>query len=284
MSQLTPAINLKRLSQRLLFPALLLLSLIITACSDNISKNDKTIKVATAPGDFYDLFNEYIGPELSKAGYTIDLKVITDIVVPNVAVDEGSLEVNLFQHKPYMDEFNKTRKGALIPLVQVPTAPYGIYPGKLTEIAELYQGASIGIPSNVTNFSRGLWILEGLGWITIAENVEDRFHLNRNDIASNPYNLDIKEIEAAQMIRAKEDLDYAIINGKYALEAGIHFTDALYVEPSKHFVNWIVIHKKNRDSPWAKKIIEIVNSEGFRAYTNNRFPGYDLPLAWTENK
>lgn len=284
MSQLTPATHLKRLSQRLLFPALLLLSLLITACSDNIPENDKTIKVATAPGDFYDLFNEYIGPELSKAGYTIDLKVITDIVVPNVAVDEGSLEVNLFQHKPYMDEFNKTRKGALIPLVQVPTAPYGIYPGKLTEIEELYQGASIGIPSNVTNFSRGLWILEGLGWITIAENVEDRFHLNRNDIASNPYNLDIKEIEAAQMIRAKEDLDYAIINGKYALEAGIHFTDALYVEPSKHFVNWIVIHKKNRESPWAKKIIEIVNSEGFRAYTHNRFPGYDLPLAWTKNE
>lgn len=138
----------------------------------------------------------------------------------------------------------------------------------------------MGIPSNVTNFSRGLWILEGLGWITIKADAKDRFHLTKQDIASNPHNLDIKEIEAAQMLRAKPDLDYAIINGKYALDAGIHFTDALYVEPSRYFVNWIVIHERNQETTWAKKVIEIINSDGFKAYSSNRFPGYDLPLAW----
>src|SRR5699024_8226366 len=100
------------------------------------------------------------------------------------------------------------------------------------------------------------------------------------DIATNPHNLDIKEIEAAQMLRAKPDLDYAIINGKYALDAGIHFSDALYVEPSRHFVNWIVIHARNSETPWAKKVIEIVNSEGCKAYSRTKFPGYYLPLAW----
>ena len=169
-----------------------------------------------------------------------------------------------------MEEFNANQKANLIPLVQVPTAPYGIYPGNKQTVDEIEKGASIGIPANVTNFSRGLWILEGLGWITLNENVE------------NPYNLNIREIDAAQMLRAKPDLDYAIINGKYALDAGIHFTDALYIEPSRHFVNWIVIHNRNKETLWAKKVVEIINSDGFKAYSAQKFPGYELPLIWNQ--
>lgn len=257
--------------------------LTLSACFDPKSAAETSqnqLRISTAPGDFHDLVKEYLAPELQKSGFDVELLVITDTVVPNVAVEEGSLEMNLFQHRPYMEEFNRNKKGHLVPLVQVPTAPYGIYPARKQTIAELTEGSSIGIPSNVTNFSRGLWILEGLGWITIKEDAEDRFHLTKQDIATNPHNLDIKEIEAAQMLRAKPDLDYAIINGKYALDAGIHFTDALYVEPSRHFVNWIVIHARNSETPWAKKVIEIVNSEGFKAYSRTKFPGYDLPLAW----
>lgn len=257
--------------------------LTLSACFDPKSAaktSQNQLRISTAPGDFHDLVKEYLAPELQKSGFDVELLVITDTVVPNVAVEEGSLEMNLFQHRPYMEEFNRNQKGHLVPLVQVPTAPYGIYPARKQTIAELTEGSSIGIPSNVTNFSRGLWILEGLGWITIKEDAEDRFHLTKQDIATNPHNLDIKEIEAAQMLRAKPDLDYAIINGKYALDAGIHFSDALYVEPSRHFVNWIVIHARNSETPWAKKIIEIVNSEGFKAYSRTKFPGYDLPLAW----
>ncbi len=265
-------------------PILLLSSLLLlSACSDeaDIAESQQSLlRISTAPGDFYDLVNEYLAPELQKEGYNVELLIITDTVVPNIAVEEGSLEMNLFQHRPYMEEFNRNQKGHLLPLVQVPTAPYGIYPAKKTTIAELSEGASVGIPSNVTNFSRGLWILEGLGWITIKEEAEDRFHLKKQDIATNPYHLNIKEIDAAQMLRAKPDLDYAIINGKYALDAGIHFTDALYIEPSRHFVNWIVIHERHKNAPWAKKVIEIINSEGFKAYTKNQFPGYDLPLIW----
>lgn len=262
---------------------LLSFTLILTACFEAKAPNEHTtnkLRISTAPGDFHDLVKEYLAPELHKEGFEVELLVITDTVVPNVAVEEGSLEMNLFQHRPYMEEFNRNQKGKLIPLVQVPTAPYGIYPARKKTLDELTEGASVGIPSNVTNFSRGLWILEGLGWITIKEDAADRFHLTKRDIASNPYNLDIKEIEAAQMLRAKPDLDYAIINGKYALDAGIHFTDALYVEPSRYFVNWIVIHERHQESVWAKKVIEIINSEGFKAYSAQKFPGYDLPLAW----
>ncbi|UNM95725.1 MetQ/NlpA family ABC transporter substrate-binding protein [Ignatzschineria rhizosphaerae] len=287
MTKIEPSLP-KRLIQRIKQPLKVIFTLsallLITACSEEsqATKNHETtlLRISTAPGDFHDLVKEYLAPELAKEGYQVELLVITDTVVPNVAVEEGSLEMNLFQHRPYMEEFNRNQKGKLVPLVQVPTAPYGIYPAKKQTIAALTEGDSVGIPSNVTNFSRGLWILEGLGWITIKEDAPDRFHLTKRDIATNPYNLDIKEIEAAQMLRALPDIDYAIINGKYALDAGIHFTDALYVEPSRHFVNWIVIHERNKESPWAKRVIEIVNSEGFKTYSAQTFKGYDLPLAW----
>lgn len=277
-----------KISTKILLPIFAFVSILfLAACNDHSDKTKANnspalLKISTAPGDFYDLANEYLAPELAKAGYPTEVLVITDVVVPNVAVEEGSLDMNLFQHRPYMEEFNTNQKANLVPLVQVPTAPYGIYPGNKQTVEEIENGASVGIPANVTNLSRGLWILEGLGWITLNENAEDRFHLTTRDIVENPYHLNIREIDAAQMLRAKPDLDYAIINGKYALDAGIHFTDALYVEPSRHFVNWIVIHERNKETPWAKKVIEIINSDGFKAYSAEKFPGYDLPLIWNQ--
>lgn len=105
------------------------LTLLLTACSDTDKTAENTqnlLRISTAPGDFHDLVKEYLAPELKKEGFDVELLVITDTVVPNVAVEEGSLEMNLFQHRPYMEEFNRNQKGKLIPLVQVPTAPYGI--------------------------------------------------------------------------------------------------------------------------------------------------------------
>ncbi|UNM95723.1 MetQ/NlpA family ABC transporter substrate-binding protein [Ignatzschineria rhizosphaerae] len=259
---------------------------IITACSDeantagNSANNKEVIKIGTSPGDFGDLVRDYLGPELEKAGYKVTLSEITDIVIPNVSVEEGSLDLNIFQHKPYLDEFNRNQKGHLIPLVQVPTAPYGIYSGKLKHLSEVKNGATIGIPSNVTNFSRGLLILENIGWITLRSDIEDRFQIGKHDIIDNPYNLELKEIEAAQVVRVRPDLDYAIINGNFALDAGIHFREALSTEPSKDFINWVVIHEKNSDTPWAKKVIEILESDDFKTYSATRFANYNLPLAW----
>ena len=274
--------SLKRGAQLLLLATPLLL----TACSDDASTaqaSENRIKIGTSPGDFADIVREYLAPELQKSGYQVELTEITDIVIPNVSVEEGALHLNLFQHRPYMEEFNRVRNGHLAPLVQVPTAPYGLYAGKKRSLDEIEKGATVGIPSNVTNFSRGLWILENLGWIELREDIADPFRIEKRDITQNPYQLEIKEIEAAQMTRARDDLDYAIINGNFALDAGIHFTEALTIEPSKYFVNWIVVHEKNLNTPWATAIVEIINSDGFKAYSQERFPGYNLPLAWEEN-
>ena len=264
--------------------------LVLTACSEaepdisakatpQTNLDQQTIRIGTSPGDFADMVRDYIGPELEKAGYQVTLKEITDIVIPNTGVHEGSLEVNIFQHKPYLDEFNENYNATLTPIVQVPTAPFGLYGGKLHSLDSVKEGATIGIPSNVTNFSRGLRILEALGWITLKEDI-DLFRVRKTDITSNPKNLKILEIEAAQMVRARQDVDYAVINGNFAQDAGIPFTDALYIEPSKHFVNWVVVKKADSDTPWAKTLIDIINSDGFKAYTQVHFPGYNLPLSW----
>lgn len=280
--------HLKKRAKQLFF--LFTTGLILTACSEaepdisakttpQTNPDQQTIRIGTSPGDFADMVRDYIGPELEKAGYQVTLKEITDIVIPNTGVHEGSLEVNIFQHKPYLDEFNENYNATLTPIVQVPTAPFGLYGGKLHSLDAVKEGATIGIPSNVTNFSRGLRILEALGWITLKEDL-DLFRVRKTDITSNPKNLKILEIEAAQMVRARQDVDYAVINGNFAQDAGIPFTEALYIEPSKHFVNWVVVKKADSDTPWAKTLIDIINSEGFKAHTQAHFPGYNLPLSW----
>ncbi|GGZ99725.1 hypothetical protein DC083_08805 [Ignatzschineria ureiclastica] len=270
--------------------------LILSACSDptnsgsnpNVQSQNhqnpsgKTIHIATTAGDFADFVRDYIGPELAKNGYPFTLAEISDGTIQNVSLNDGTLDINIFQHKPYLDEFNENYKTTLTPLVQVPTAPYGLYSGKIASLDQLKKGAKIGIPSNITNLARGLWILEQLGWIQLRADLPNRFRAITSDIASNPYQLQIVEIAGAQMVRARHDLDFAIINGNYAVDAGIPLTDALYIESSKHFINWAVVREDQVTAPWATLFTEIVNSAGFQKYIAENFAGYDLPLAWNK--
>lgn len=284
---------LKSIHQRLKTRSLLKVITIISttaifmACSDpsqTDSKNHHTAKtplhISTSAGDFADFVQDYIGPELEKAGYNVKLTTASDTKLQNISVAEGSVELNIVQHKPYLDEFNETHRTDLIPLVQVPTAPYGLYAGKLEILSDVTEGATIGIPSNVTNYARGLWILEQIGWIKVREDIPNRFRALASDITENPYQLKIIEIAGPQMIRAKKDLDYAIINGNYVVDSDMNLSDALHIESSKHFVNWVVVNEPNKNAPWAKKVIEIINSDGFKTYIAENFPHYDLPIAW----
>lgn len=287
--------------KRLFLGMTLLSSLFLAACSESSANNSgdshnrensalneentfiQELRFGASPGDFSDMIRDYLAPELKKAGYPVKLQEISDIVAPNIGVNEGSLDANLFQHKPYLDEFNRNFKATLTPVIQVPTAPYGIYPARLKTLSELKEGALIGIPSNITNFARGLHILANLGWITLKES-DDPLHITKKEIAENPYNLQILEIEAAQVVRALPDLDYAIINGNFAGDAGIPFTDALAIEQSKFFVNWIVVREADKDAPWVTILREIIDSAGFKAYAAERFAGYNLPPSWDEEE
>lgn len=267
---------------------LLLLSSLffITACSDNASPNSnqteatKTIRIISSPGDFADMIRNYIGPELQKKGYQYDLKESTNGILPNQSVVDGSADFNLFQHKPYLDEYNAQAKTNLYPLVQVPTAPLAIYKAKAKSLNDVKAGSKIAIPSNVTNFARGLRILESLGWIKLDPNA-DPIIVGQQDIIENPRQVEILAIDAPQVVRARNDVEYAIINGNFAQDAKIPDSDILQTEPGKLFVNWIVVAEQNKESDWAKAIIEIVNSQGYKDYVKANFPAfYNLPPAW----
>ena len=268
---------------------LLLLSsiFVITACSDNTTTEtnnsateQKTIKIISSPGDFADMIRNHIGPELQKRGYKYELRESTNGILPNQSVVDGSADLNLFQHKPYLDEYNAQAKTNLYPLVQVPTAPLAIYKAKSQSLDDVKAGSQIAIPSNVTNFARGLRILESLGWIQLDPNA-DPIIVGEQDIIANPKGVKILAIDAPQVVRARSDVEFAIINGNFAQDANIPDSDILRTEPGKTFVNWIVIADQNRESDWAKAIIDIVNSQGYKDYVKNNFPAfYNLPPAW----
>lgn len=262
-----------------------LFAMLIAACNDSTSSDKKTahnkpIHISTSAGDFADFVRLYIGPELEKEGYTVTLTEASESKLQNIGVAEGSIDFNITQHKPYLDEFNETHKTDLVTLVQVPTAPYGLYGGKLATLEDVKNGATIGIPANVTNYARGLWILEQLGWIQLRDDIPNRFRALASDISYNPHNLKIVEVAGPQMVRAKPDLDYAIINGNYVVDSEMDLSEALHIESSKHFVNWIVVNEPNKNAPWAKKVVEIVNSDGFKTFIDEKFPHYDLPISW----
>lgn len=264
---------------------LLLLSalLSLTACSDPAPKaqtTQQTVRLISSPGDFADMIRQHIGPELEKRGFRYQLSETTNGILPNQAVIEGSAEANLFQHKPYLDEYNAQVKGDLVPLAQVPTAPLAIYRARLSSLSDVKEGSSIGIPNNVTNFARGLRILESLGWIELDPNANP-ITVSEKDIIHNPQKVKIVAIDAAQVVRSRVDLDYAIINGNFAQDAKIPDEDILKTEPGKLFVNWIVVKDGQQNSDWAQALVEIVNSEDYKAYVKANFPAfYNLPPAW----
>ena len=249
--------------------------------ADN-SAAKKEIVFGTTVGDFGDMVKDQIQPELEKKGYTVKLVEFTDYVRPNLALAEGELDINIFQHKPYLDDFKKEHKLDIAETFQVPTAPLGLYPGKLKSLDEVKDGSSVSAPNDPSNFARALVMLNELGWIKLKDDV-DPLTASKNDIAENPKNIQIVELEAAQLPRSRADVDFAIVNGNYAMSSGMKLTEALFQEPSFAYVNWAAVKTADKDSQWLKDVTEAYNSDEFKAYAHKRFEGYKYPAAWGEN-
>lgn len=241
--------------------------------------NHPVIKFGATSGDFADQIKDGIKPILEKQGYKVELTEFTDYVRPNLALDEGSIDVNVFQHLPYLNEFKATRKLNLSELVEVPTAPFGVYAGKLKSLDNAPDGASVGVPNDPSNLARSLVILKDLGWIELDSAI-DPLTVSVKDIKSNKKNLKLIELEAAQLPRSRDDVDFAMINGNYAVSAGIPLTDALLIEPSFAFINWAVVKTENLDAQWAQDVKKAYESDAFQQYANKTFPGYKFPSFW----
>ncbi len=257
---------------------------ITVAANTDIDPEHTKIVIGTTEGDFADMVRNQVKGSLEAQGYEVELITFTDYVRPNLALADGDLDINIFQHKPYLDTFKVENNLDLIELFQVPTAPLGIYTGKKTTIEDAYKGMSVSAPNDPSNFARALVMMNDLGWITLKDNI-DPLTASKSDIADNSkYDIKIVELEAAQLPRARDEVDFAIINGNYATDAGIKLTDALYQEPSFAYINWSAIKSADASKKWVKDVTEAYNSDAFKKYAHDTFPGYKYPKIWNPSE
>ena len=253
-----------------------------SAAATGIDPNKPEIVIGTTVGDFGDMVTHSVKPQLEKQGYKVKLVEFSDYVRPNQALASGDIDLNVFQHKPYLDTFKKENNLDIVEVFQVPTAPLGIYPGKMTALNQVKDGTTVAAPNDPSNFARALVMMNELGWVKLKDNI-DPLTASKSDIASNPNNIKIVELEAAQLPRARSDVDFAVINGNYATSSGIKLTEALFQEPSYAYVNWAAIRTKDKDTQWVKDVTNAYNSNEFKQYAHTTFPGYKYPAIWNEH-
>ncbi|WP_415948660.1 MetQ/NlpA family ABC transporter substrate-binding protein [Streptomyces sp. KLOTTS4A1] len=235
---------------------------------------DGPLIVAASPTPHADILN-YVKDNLAKKeGLDLEVKEFTDYVQPNIATQDGSVGANFFQHKPYLDDFNKKNGTDLVWVNDVHLEPLGLYSKKVKNADELADGATLALPNDTTNEGRALKLLDAHGIIELK--ADAGLDATPADIAENPRNLKFKEIEAAQLPRSLADVDAAVINGNYAVEAGLSpESDALVSETAKGnpYANGLVVKKGQEDDPRVKKLAKLLNSDEVRKYLDDTFDG-----------
>jgi D-methionine transport system substrate-binding protein len=234
------------------------------------------LSVAATPVPHAEIL-EFVKPMLAEQGVELDVKVFTDYIQPNVQVNQKGMDANFFQHQPYLDEFNAGRGTNLVTVTGVHVEPFGAYSSKIKSLDELKDGGVVAIPNDPTNGGRALLLLQKAGLITLKEG--SKITATPRDIADNPKNLEFKELEAATLPRILNQVDVALINTNYALEAGLKPTkDALIIEGSDSpYVNILVARPDNKDSDAMKKLAAALTSEDVKDFINEKYQGAVVP-------
>ena len=218
---------------------------------------------------------------LKEKGYELEIKEYVDYIQPNLALESGDLDANYFQHLPYLESFNKENGTNLVSAGAIHYEPFGVYAGKTTSLDELQDGATIAVPNDTTNEARALLLLEAQGLIKLKEDAG--LTATKNDIVENPKNLQLYEVEAAQLPRVIGDVDVAVINGNYAIEAGYKVSDALAVEPSDSLAattygNVVAVRAGEENDPAIQALIEALTSDEVKAFIESTYDGAVVPL------
>ena len=216
---------------------------------------------------------EQIKETLANQGIILNIHVYGDYVVPNTAVDEGSEDANFFQHKPYLDDFNATRGTNLVDVAGIHVEPMGIYGGRVKALEDLPDGATIAVPNDPTNEGRALLLLENAGLITLKQDAG--LEATPNDIESNPKNISFTELEAAMVPNILSEVDFAVINVNYALEAGLNPSeDALAIESADSpYVNIVVVKAGNENDPRILALVDALQSDEVREFITTSYGG-----------
>ncbi|MFB8416765.1 MetQ/NlpA family ABC transporter substrate-binding protein [Streptomyces albidoflavus] len=261
----------------------LTLGLTLTACgsgsgSDDASGAEGPLVVGATPTPAGEIL-EYVKKNLAKdAGLDLDVKEFTDYVLPNTALQEGTLDANLYQHKPYLDEFNQSKGTELVALDEIYLPPTGVYSEKVKDIADLRKGATVAVPNDVTNEGRALNLLAEEGLIELKKGAGA--DASPSDIAKNPKNITIKELDPAQLPRSLSDVDAAAINNNFALDAGLSpREDAILLEKAEDnpYNNVLAVKKGNEDDPRVKKLAELLTSPEVKKFIEDTYKGSVIP-------
>lgn len=254
----------------------LVLALGLAACGGG----DKTIKVGATPAPHAEIL-EIAKDLMAKDGYTLEIVEYNDYIQPNNSVEDGSLLANYFQHITYMNDFNQSSGTHLVNAAGIHYEPFGLYAGKTASLSELADGAQIAVPNDATNEARALLLLEQEGLIKLNDGVG--LNATKSDIAENPHNYEIVELEASQLPARLQDVDAAVINGNYAIDAGLKVSDALAVEAAdgaaaEAYVNVVAVKEGNENNEAVKALVKALQSDEVRAFIESTYDGAVVPL------
>ena len=240
------------------------------------SIDSKVIKVAASATPHAEILEE-AKPLLEKEGYDLEVTVFDDYVQPNEVVDSGDFDANYFQHAPYMEQFNKEKGTKLVDAGDIHYEPFGIYPGTKKSLDEIADGDEIAVPNDTTNEARALLLLQDNGIIKLKDGAG--LTATVNDIAENPHNIKIVELEAAQVARVTGETAFVVLNGNYALQAGYSVKkDALAYEAAdseaaKTYVNIIAVKDGNQDSDAIKALVKVLKSDDIKKFIDEKYDG-----------
>ncbi len=251
-----------------------------SSSSDTSTSSDNVITVGASPSPHAEILNA-VADELKAEGYELKVVEYNDYVQPNVALSEGDLDANYFQHSPYLENYNEENGTDLVSAYAVHFEPMGIYAGKSSDIKNVPDGAQIAVPSDATNEARALLLLQDQGVITLKDGVG--LEATANDIESNPHNIQLVEVEAAAVARSLEDVDFAIINGNYALSAGLDTSATLASEDAdseaaQTYANIVAVRKGDEDNAKTQALIKALTSQTAKDFIESEYKGSVIPV------
>ena len=257
----------------------LVLALSLAACGGKADA--KTITVAASPTPHAEILR-VAAEVLAKEGWTLEIKEYTDYVQPNNVVEDGEIDANYFQHVPYLEQFNTDNGTHLVSVAMVHYEPFGIYAGTKSSIADLADGDKIAVPNDGSNRARALFLLEAQGIIKLKDGVG--MDATKQDIETYYVDVEIFEMEAAQIANVRDSVALAVINGNYALQAGLNAgTDALAVEDAASFsattyANVLVVREGNEESEKIQALVKALLSQEVKDYINENYSGAVVPI------
>lgn len=250
------------------------------AATSSSASNGTVITVGASPSPHAEILKA-VEDEIKSAGYELKVVEYNDYVQPNVALSEGDLDANYFQHKPYLDNYNQENGTDLVNAVAIHFEPMGIYAGKSSDIKNVPDGAKIAVPSDATNEARALLLLQDQGVLKLKDGAG--LEATKNDIAENPHNVEFVEVEAASVPRTLQDADFGVINGNYALSAGLDTTATLASEgvdseAAKTYANIVAVRKGEDATEKTKALVAALTSDTAKKFIEDTYKGSVIPV------